>query len=522
MFGTPDPAATRALPAGRNTPVAWGPLIALGLATVVLHVLTNRGYGVFRDEFYYLACADHPDWGYVDHPPAIAAIAWLARALFGDSTAGLRFLPALAHGLTVMVAGALARDFGGRRFAQALAALIAMLAPVYLGTFSLLTMNAFEILLWALALWVVVRLLDGGDPRLWLAFGVVAGLGLLTKHSMAFLLAGLLAGLLLTSARRQLASRWPWLAALLALVIVSPHLAWQVRHGWPTLEFLANAQRTKNYPVTPLEFLGGQIVLQGPLAFPLWLAGLGFLLLAQAGRRWRTIGWAYLFLFGVFVLERAKIYYLSPFYPVLIAAGAVTAERWLAAPAGRWLRPTLVALWVVVSAALSPLALPVLPPGRLVAYLGALGYREPKTERHRTALLPQGYADMFGWEEMAAGVARAYRALSAEERAVCAIYASNYGEAGAIDYYGRRWGLPRAISGHNSYWLWGPGRDTIGVVIVIGDSREDVESSFESVTEVGRTHCRWCMPYEDDLPIFVGRRPKFTVRELWPRTKEYI
>ncbi len=508
-------------PEGRRT---TGPTLVLGLAvaTVLLHVLTNARYSFFRDEFYYIACGQHLAWGYVDHPPLVAVLAKLARALFGDSLAGLRLMPALAGGVTVWLAGRMARELGGGPYAQGLAALGVMVAPVYLEGFTLFTMNAFDIVAWSLILWLAIRILAGGSPKGWLLLGAIAGVGLLNKHSVLFLLAGLFVGMLLTPARRHLRTRWPWLGGALALAIFAPHVVWQAQHGWPTLEFMSNARRFKNAPIAPARFLTAQVMNLLPLTAPIWVAGLGWLMLGRGGRPHRALGWAYLFILAVFIATQAKPYYLCPFYPLLLAAGGVAVDGLPRTRLMTGVRAAIPALWLALGGIAAPVVLPILPPARLERYLGRLHLREPLSERHRPPRLTQTFADQFGWEEMVAKVARAYQSLTPGERARCAIFASNYGEAGAIDFYGPRYGLPSAISGHNSYFLWGPGTRPIDIVITVGETQEDVGKSFRSVVEVDRTRNEWCMPYEDDLPILIGRIPRAPLAELWPHTKKYI
>ena len=501
-----------------------GTALVLGLAgaAFLLYVLTNTRYNFFRDEFYYIACGEHLAWGYVDHPPLIAVLARLSRLLFGGSLGGLRLLPALAGATTVGLAGLMARDLGGGRAAQGLAALGALVAPVFLANFTLFTLNAFDIVFWSLALRIAIGIFKGGSPKLWLRLGLVAGVGLLNKHSVLFLLAGLLFGLALTPARRHLRTRWPWIGGALVLALVAPHLVWQARHGWPTLEFMSNARQFKNAPIAPLGFLIGQTMLVHPFTAPVWIAGLGWLLLSAAGRPFRALGWAYLFILVVFIATQAKVYYLAPYYPLLLAAGGVATERLARARRLRWLPGALAGLWLAGGALSAPIVIPVLSPERLERYIQALHFQERASERHRPPRLTQTYADEFGWEAMVAKVAAVYARLTPEERARCGIFASNYGEAGAIDFYGPRYGLPKAMSGHNSYFLWGPGSRAVDILITVGEKREDVEKSFRRVVEMDRTHNEWCMPYEDDVPILLAREPRAPLAEIWPRTKKYI
>ncbi|HXO19928.1 MAG TPA: glycosyltransferase family 39 protein, partial [Thermoanaerobaculia bacterium] len=310
-------------------PAAGWPVGAAGIAAAagVLHLAFVGRYGYFRDEFYYLACGRRLDWGYVDHPPFVALVARFAHGLFGDSFLAIRILPILAGSLTILLTGLLARELGGGRYAQTLAALCAAVAPHYLFVFHILSMNAFEVLLWTAAALIAARLLNGGDPRLWLLFGALCGVGLENKHSMAFFGIGVFVGLLLGRRWEALRNPWLWLGGLLAGLLFLPNLLWEVRHGWPTLEFARNAQAVKIVALTPLQFLGQQVMLLHPFTAPVWIAGLGFLLLAPAGRRWRPLGWAYLVVLGIFLAQTAKAYYLTPYATILFAAGAVAAGR---------------------------------------------------------------------------------------------------------------------------------------------------------------------------------------------------
>ncbi len=496
---------------------------AFALLKLVLHLLTSHGYGYFRDELYYLACAERLDWGYVDHPPFSVALLALNRALLGDSLPALRFLPALAGAAIVFVTGLLARDLGGGRFAQALACLCALVAPVYLALSHFYSMNVFEVLFWSLGAWLVVRILRPGSPGLWAPLGLVVGLGLLNKLSMLWFVGGLGLGLLATRERRLLLTPGPSQAALVATVLYLPHVLWQLRHGFPTLEFMHNATTHKMAHVPLGVFLGDQVLVMNPLTAIVWVTGLVFALRGREGSEGRVLAVSYLAVFALLAGSgTARAGYLSAAYPPLFALGAIALERattsgWAATAA----RAALVALLVLSGALLLPLALPVLPVERFVSYSAALGVAPRNEERKQMGELPQLFADMFGWPELAAEVARVYRTLPPEEQARASVYAQNYGEAGAIDFFGRRLGLPRAVSGHNNYWLWGPGERPADPLVIVGGDLADHQRAFEEVTAAGRHTCRYCMPYERDLTIWIARRPKAPVGELWPLVKNY-
>jgi hypothetical protein len=486
----------------------------IALAATALHLAVISRYGWFRDEFYYIACGERLDFGYVDHPPLIAVIARLARTLFGESILAARLPSVLAGAAVILLAGRLARELGGGRFAQALAALCVVVSPVYLFAFHILSMNSFDILFWTLGAFVVVRTLNTGNPRLWLLFGLVCGLGLENKHSLLFFGFGVFAGLLLTPERRQLRQPWIWIGGALAVLLFLPHVIWQVQHGWPTAEFIRNATAHKNLVLSPLAFFGEQVKQMHPLTFPIWLAGLVWLFRST---RYRALGWVYVAAFLVLITQSSKAYYLAPAYPPLFAAGAVAFEAWIRRPV---LRAVLPILLLAGGAAMAPLTLPVLSVEGFVRYARALGIPISAGERHEMGALPQHYADMHGWEEMVAEVARVYNTLPPEERAKAGIFTQNYGEAGAVDLLGRKYGLPKASSGHNNYFLWGP-QGPGEILIIIGGDPEDHREAFRDVQQAGEIRCGLCMPYENNQPVWIARGLKAPIERIWPMTKSY-
>jgi hypothetical protein len=494
---------------------------AIAALTLVLFVLTASGYGYFRDELYYLACGEHLDLGYVDHPPLIGIVAALVRSVPGESLIAIRLLPALAAAATVFLAGALARELGGGGFAQILAALATLLSPVYLSLFSILSMNAFDVLIWAAAFLVLARLLRTGDQRLWLAFGLIAGIGLQNKISVLFLGFGMTVGLVLSRRWEVFRSRYLWIGGAIAALIFLPHLLWQMTHDWPTLEFMENARQFKMNPLPPAAFVSEQVLYAGPVALPLWLSGLALLLLGAPGRPYRTLGWAFLAILALMIATQGKPYYLGPAYTILFSAGGVMLERWTSDRA-RALRPAILATLVVGGILVAPLAKPLLPKETFIRYSGWLGIQPTQDERSERGRLPQFYADMIGWLELAETVAKVHGALPEVDRSRACIFGQNYGQAGAIDFFGPKLGLPKAISAHNSYYLWGPRGCTGEVVLVIGDDRESLQEAFESVELAATYTCTDCMPYENDKPIWIARGLRGKLLDLWPSIKHFI
>jgi 4-amino-4-deoxy-L-arabinose transferase-like glycosyltransferase len=496
-------------------------VLAIAACKLLAYLYTGRHYGYFVDELYYLACSRHLDWGYVDQPPLIALVTWLWRSVLGQSLAAIRLLPALAGVAEVVLTALIARELGGKRFAQALAAMAALVAPGILGGDGLLTMNAFEPLFWMGCAYLLIRLIKTENEKLWIWFGVLAGFGLENKYSMLIFGAGLVLGLLLTPARRLLASRWLWAGGAIAFLIFLPNLIWNVQHHFPFLELQANIRASgRDVPLGPVAFFGQEILLMHPLTLPIWLAGLWFYFLTQAGRPFRAIGWAWVFAALAIVTLSPRVYYLFPAFPVLFAAGGVWWEQLLARPRWTWLKFAYPVLLLLAGAVLAPLAIPLLPPETYIRYTKALGLEQPRIETARLGPLPQIFADQFGWDEMAASVARVYNALPPDVRARTAIFAQSYGQAGAIDLFGPKYGLPPAISGHQSYFLWGPRGYTGESMIVLDDDEEDLEKLFTSVRKAGRVYHPYSMPYQHfDVFYCQGMHPP--LQEFWPRLKKW-
>jgi len=512
---------TRVGPARDDNSLA-GPVIVLSLATAKLlfHLLTAGRYGIFRDELYYLACSEHLAFGYVDQPPLIAVVAWLSRHLFGESLLGLRLLPAFAGAATVWLSGKLAREMGGRAFAQALAALAVIATPIFLLMHHWLIMNAFEPLIWLGCAWCVVRAINQGDPRYWLCFGVLLGLGMENKYTAAFFALAVFVALFLTPQRRFLSNAWIWIGALCAFLIFVPNLIWLIRHDFPFLELMRNIRGSGRDVVRgPIAFVLDQAMTLNPILFPLWLGGLGWLFLNRNGGRYRILGWTYLLMLVSFIVLKGKNYYLSPAYPMLFAAGAVAFER-MTRERGRWSRAVYAVLIVISTCLLAPTVAPILPPETYIRYQKAIGLEPPKAENQSTGPLPQYFADEFGWEEMTREVARVYDALPPEQRAATAIFANSYGQAGAIDFFGAKYGLPKAISSHQNYWLWGPRDYTGQSVIVLGSDGSGDREHFASVEPAGRTY----HPYsrrDEHFEIFVCRDLNTTLQAAWPSMKKW-
>ncbi len=496
-------------------------LIGLSGTKLLLHLFTGGRYGYFRDELYYLDAARHLDWGYVDFAPLVAVYAKIGL-LLGGSLHAVRLIPALAGAALVALTMFLARQLGGGRFAQGLAGVAVLVSPAYLVLDNFLSMNAVEPLFWMGSIAVLIRILDAGNSRLWLLFGLLAGLGLENKHSTVFFGLAVVVALMLTEHRREFRKPWIWLGGAVALLVFLPNLVWQARHNFATLEDLENVRRIgKNVVLGPVEFLWQQIFLLHPVLFPVWLAGLVSFL---RNRRTRLLGWIYVVFFLTMFAMHAKHYYLFPIYPMLLAGGAVAIERWLARrPVLReklWPKAAMVSVIVLASLVIGLFMLPILPPEKYLAYSAFLHLEQAKTEVHHQSALPQFFADQFGWKELVADVAKIYWSLPPGERARTAIFAGNYGEAGAVDFFGPAYGLPPAICAHQNYYFWGPPSFDGDTMIVLQGNRASLERYFQSVEKAG-THFHSYGMEEENGPIYLCRGPKFKLADLWPRLKHW-
>jgi len=493
-------------------------VVSLALLDFLLHMLVAGNYGYFRDELYYLVAGRHLAFGYVDFPSMIALLAALVQRVAGDSLVAIHVIPALASALLVLLAGLMARELGGNRFAQFLAALASLSAVTFLATGSIFSMDVLDALWWALGAYVLIRILGRDDPRLWLLFGVIAGLGLLTKVTFAFFGFAVVAGVLLTPERRHFRTRWPWLGSAIAFLFLLPYILWNRAHGWPTLEFWAHYGGRYG---GPLSFLLNQLLAMNPLTVPLSLLGLYFYLRARSGTRYRPLGCAFVVLYVTLTVLDAKAYFLAPAYSMLFAAGAVALEEAQA----RWvnpLKPLYAAVLALSGALLAPLAMPALPPPAFASIYGFLtGAGNAAAGQRAQAVFPQYLGDRFGWDTMVATVARVYEGLPDSERSSACIFTANYGEASALNVLGAQYRLPPAISGHNNYYLWGPGKCDGEVVIVVGKTGAALEQGYASLVKAATISCEVCMPEEDNLAVYVATEPRLPISGLWSRAKHY-
>ncbi|HUM06254.1 MAG TPA: glycosyltransferase family 39 protein [Terriglobales bacterium] len=490
-------------------------------AAVSLQMAFAGRYGYFRDELYYLALSHHLDWGFVDLAPLSPLILRMVRFLLGDSLHAIRLLPALAQGAQIVLTGLIVRELGGKRFAVLMACLAVWLCPVALANSDRYSMNAFEPLFWMGCIYFLLLAINRNRPQLLVWCGVLVGVGVENKHSTAFFLISLSLGLLVTQ-RQLFRSKWLWIAAAIIVLLCLPNLIWQFQHGFPTWVDLTNVRKThKNVELPPLPFFGQQIMMLLPTNALLWIIGLGYLLFHGEGKRYRVLGVTYLFFLAIMMALHGKDYYLAPIYPMLLAAGGVFWERLISSRSRLgWLKGALPVILGVTGVAVVPVVMPILPPERVAPYMAALGINLPRTETGMKSVLPQYFADEFGWEEMVAQVAQVYNSMSPEERAKTAILGGNYGSAGAIDFFGGRYGLPKAISAHQNYFYWGFRDYTGESIIMLNWPVEGAQHWCQSVEKGPVIFHPYTMSWEH-YTILKCRGLKKPLEEAWPHFKSW-
>ncbi len=509
------------LPIPRRRPVRLGryaPLVA-ALVALVLHLAGNPHYGFFRDELYFIICGRHPDFGYVDQPPITPLLAAFSQT-WGISLFALRAIPAVFSALATYAACLIAAELGGGLFAIVLAAIVTIVSPEMMAFGARLSPDTIEVATWPFIALIALRIAKGAHPRWWLVAGLLLAFAAYSKYSVVFFGVALIAGMWFTPQRQALRTPWFFAGVVLAVALVIPNFVWQWHYHFPILQLLHNdyGKFLLAWPPFPLQ----QIMVMSPLLSVVWLIGLGWLLYQP---RARFLGYAYLILIAMMWALDAKAYYPAAVYPILIAAGAVPIERWTGVR--RAWRIAIVSVVAAFAIPSTPFVLPVLPMRTFIAYqlfLGRLFHIQFHTEQNASNAIPiQYYAEMTGWEQMARSVASVYDSLPPAQRSKAAIYAHNFGEASAIDFYGQRYGLPPALSGNNNYWIWGP-RGFDGQVVIDVNGIELIDTHlYRSVKRVAVYYSAYAMPYENDLPIYVLRDPIVPnpLPRAWPSLRNY-
>jgi len=499
-------------------------IFLIAILTLLLHLFSNAfaNYGFFRDEFYYIACANRLDFGYVDQPPFSIYILAIIKFIFGNSLFVIRFLPAILHGAIVYLAGLMSFKMGGGKSAVIISCIAVALAPEILGNHTIYSMNPFDFLFWSLTAFTLTLIIQSEKKNLWILLGLVLGLGLLNKVGILWLCFGVFIALLLTPYRKYLKTLSPWLAFLIAFIIFIPFIIWNFTHDFAHVEFIQNALKYKYSSLTPLDFIIGQFMKLNPFSAIVWLSGLYFFFFNKEGKKYIILGILYISVFLILILNgHSKAGYLAPAYPMLFAGGGILIERISLLKNWRWFKYAVIIPLVISGIFLIPLALPVLPVETYISYSKKLGQAPSTAENKELAELPQFYADMFGWEGMAKDVSNVYKSLREDEKRTTVVFCNNYGDAGTIEYYRKKYELPPVICSHNNYWYWWDLDMKITNIIIIGGNEEDHLSSLEEVKVAAIHKSKFAMPYENNLPIFICRGLKRSVMEAHNLTKHY-
>jgi hypothetical protein len=485
-------------------------LLAIAAVLTAVHLLTNSRYGFHRDELQFLSDARHLDWGFVAYPPLTPFLERISLGIFGLSLVGLRLFSVITQAVAIAVTGFMARDLGGGRFAQATAALAVALSPLPLFEGTEFQYSSFDYLWWLLVAWFIIRLLKTENPRWWLAVGAAIGVGLQTKYSIVFFVAGILGGLLLTRSRRYVLSTWFWSGVAVALLIFLPNLLWQIHHGFISYHFLEHIHKRDVGEGRANGFLRDQFLICTNLASaPLWIAGLVAFL---RSRRYRMLGWMYLIALALFMFGKGRGYYVAPAYPMLMAMGAVVAENWLPSISKLWRRVIEATYFTACLACGLYICAIILP----IASSGAL---------RDFALKNNGdLREEFGWNELVQTVARIRDSLPADQQAHLGITVANYGEQGAIEILGRRYGLPLPIGTTNSAWFRGYPTPPPTTLIVLGLNADEANVIFTGCRLAGHNGNAEGIRNEEsrDHPdIFVCGPPRLPWPVLWQEHQDF-
>jgi hypothetical protein len=481
-------------------------LLGISFLNLLIHLLTNGQYGFHRDELYFIDCSKHLAFGYIDMPPLTPFFAKLTIILLGETLQGLRFFPALLSSVIVFLTGLMVKEMGGKLFAQILASLTIIVAPIYLvaGTqFQTIPVDQF---FWVLTCYLFIRFINTDNQRQWFFIGLVVGLGLLAKYSIAFLVFAIFIGIITSNHRKLLTRKWIWFGALIGLLIFLPNIIWQIRNGFPVLEHMQALREDESTPT--LQFLIEQILIINPLTLPIWIAGILFFIFSNQGRKYRILVWIYFIPLVVFLLMKGKSYYMGPAYPVFLAAGSVILEIKLFKKQMNWPKYAILGLLFVSSIITSPLWLPILS--------------IEKMKKFGIADLSYDFREMIGWPELVSSVSTVYENLPNEDKKNTIIITGNYGEAGSINHYGPKFGLPVAASGIGSYYYWGPGNPDASTVLFVGYSEDYLKRQFSEVTVKEVFRNKYGINNEEQgILIILCRKPNKPILEMWPEFKHF-
>ena len=511
-----DVAPSVAEPATRGShPLAVGGLLGIGGGLAALEVGSGwtSPYGLFHDELYYWACGQRPGFGYVDHPPLAPWLLGATQAIFGDGTSSFAVIPALCAIATIVLVGRLAQHFGADRYGQVLAGLAVAVAPIYLVFFSFYSVNAIELALWTGACVIAAERMRTGDDRWWLAFGVVAGLALLNKHTFVLLGGAIAIGVVASPLRVSLRSRWLWIGALAAFVIASPNIIWNTLNDWPSVVFYSG-RGGGILPATVGQALEIQILGMNPLNLLLWVPGAGFLLFSRSVRPYRPLAIAFLLLLAFIVVSgQRRGDRIAGAYPIVLAGGAALFSRWRP----RWrtgARATFAGLLLAAGVLLLPASIPVLSPQGVADFFEAIDEKPEIETGDVGAAIPLWISGRLGWERFAQEVLDVWRALPEDERQRSVILTPHWVFASVIEYYARNEAHPPVVSPHNAYFFWRSDAGERDIVVSVGVDHAVLEEEFAVTRDVHLFECRYCAAFRPDLPLRLSYEPRRPLQEM--------
>lgn len=501
-------------------------LLFLGLINFLLIYLSafNKSYTYFIDELYYIACANRPAFGYVDHPPLAPFILTLFQIPFGDSVYALRFLPALASSAAVVMTGILTRELGGGKTAQLISAAAVLSVPVLLAFGGFYSMNAFEPLLTLIIFYLLIRMIKSGEYKRWIGIGVVIGLGIMNKHTFVLIALFVIISILLSQHRRILFNKYFLYSCLIALLMVVPNIIWQIQNNFPTLEFYRNITVRKNVYTPPVPFILGQILNFSPASMLIWLPGFIYFLFSRSYRQYRFIAIFFLISFLFFMFSgTSRSDRLSFVYPIIFTAGGIFWESITNKKYFNWVVYPLIILLLTGTALALPVILPYFNYEKVKAHTEFLGLNT-ELERGKKPPLPQLIADRIGWKEKADMVGAAFNTLSAEEKARTIVAGENYGQAGALELYDKNFGFPLVASGHNNYYLWSKGRLHGNILLQLGseDTYNGLKQEFDSVYVFpAEFSSPYVSSHENNLRAYICRGPKISTAQMLENGKDF-
>lgn len=500
---------------------SWWIIIPIALIGMIIHIISKGLYDLHRDELLYASLGDHLAWGYATVPPSIAFFAAVARGIFGDTTFAIGFFPAVIGAVSLIFTCLIAKELGGRNWAVFITGLSFLLTTASLRIFSLFQPVCFDVFYWIFSCYLIIRLINSRDPKIWIYLFIVWGLAFLNKYMIVFFVISFFVAFFL-SPHRKLIRSWYFLIGMLAgFIIILPNVMWQITHGFPVIHHMSELRDTQLVNVDPGSFLLMQVMMNFPVLI-IWVFGVVYLLFFKTARPYRFIGYLFILIIATFLLLKGKHYYTVGIYPVLMAAGGFAAEKYFSGKTA-FLKYVMVALVIIISLPLVPVGLPVLKPDKMVKYGHVFSeYLSPeflKWEDGEIHSLPQDYADMQGWEELVRIVASKYQTLSDEEKDSCVIFTENYGEAGALYFYGKKYGLPEPLSFHESFIFWAPDRLTADKLIKVGetDDMDQLVNNYELIGTITNPYAR-----EYGLPVYYCWNPKPALYQIYAeKVKRY-